>query len=204
MVVMLLLLVSCKDKSENLVSFDYDPEKVPTMVTDSVTTLISDSGITRYKLVADEWQVFSQAADPFWFFPKGLYLERFTPNLSIEATVEADSAWFFSDRDLWHLKKNVHVENMEGEVFDSEELFWDQKGERVYSDAYIIIKRGETEIKGYGFESNQAMTDYRIFRPHDGRLPFNDRPMEDSLQFMTDSTAAYHPEQKVEPSTNEP
>ena len=165
MVVMLYLFLSCKGENENLVSLNYDPEEVPTMVTDSVTTLISDSGVTRYKLIADEWQVFSKAEDPFWFFPQGIYLERFTPTFSVEATVKADTAWFFSDRDLWHLRKNVHVENMKGEVFDSEELFWDQKEGRVYSDSYIVIKRRETEIKGYGFESNQAMTDYRIFRP---------------------------------------
>ena len=59
----------------------------------------------------------------------------------------------------------------EGEIFDSEELFWDQKNEKS-TPSYIVIKRGVTEIKGYGFESNQAMTDYRIFRPHDGKLPF--------------------------------
>ena len=182
-VVMLLLFLSCKDKNENLVAFAYDPEVVPTMVTDTVTTLISDSGITRYKLVADVWKVFDKAKEPYWFFPEGIYLERFTPDFSIEATVTADTAWYYTNQDLWKLKDNVHVENIKGELFDSEELFWDQKNERVYSDKYIEIKRGVTEIKGYGFESNQAMTEYRIFRPHDGKLPFSEETPGDSLQY---------------------
>ena len=38
MVVMLLFFVSCREKDENLVPFSYNPEEVPTMVTDSVTT----------------------------------------------------------------------------------------------------------------------------------------------------------------------
>jgi len=182
-VVMLLLFLSCKDKNDNLVSFTYDPEAVPTMVTDTVTTLISDSGITRYKLVADVWKVFDKAKEPYWFFPEGIYLERFTPDFSIESTVIADTAWYYTNQDLWKLKDNVHVENIKGELFDSEELFWDQKNERVYSDKYIEIKRGVTEIKGYGFESNQAMTEYRIFRPHDGKLPFSEEVPDDSLQY---------------------
>ena len=132
MVVMSLFFVSCKDKDENLVPLRYDPEKVPTMITDSVTTLISDSGITRYKLIADEWQVFDKAGEPYWYFPRGIYLERFTPDFNIEATVIADTAWFYNKKELWKLKKNVHVENMKGELFDSEELFWDRKKERVY------------------------------------------------------------------------
>lgn len=181
-VVMLLIFISCKDRNENLVAFSYDPEVVPTMITNNVTTLISDSGITRYKLVADVWMVFDKAKEPYWFFPKGIYLERFTPDFKIEATVVADSAWYYSKKDLWKLKKDVHVENMKGEQFDSEELFWDQKNERVYSDKYIEIKQGVTEIKGYGFESNQSMTEYRIFRPHDGKLPFSDEVPSDSLQ----------------------
>jgi len=181
-VVMLLFFISCKDRNENLVAFDYDPEAVPTMITDTVTTLISDSGITRYRLVTDVWKVFDKAKEPYWYFPEGIYLERFTPDFNIEATIEADTAWYYSGKDLWRLKKNVHVENMKGERFDSEELFWDQKEERVYSDKYIEIKRDVTEIKGYGFESNQAMTEYRIFRPHDGKLPFSDEVPSDSLQ----------------------
>ena len=71
-------------------------------------------------------------------------------------------------------------------MFLSDELFWDQKEEKVYSDKYIEIKRGETELKGYGFESNQEMTEYRIFRPHDGRIPFKEEN-ESFESFESDS-----------------
>lgn len=169
-----MLLFSCKDKGDNLIEMTYDPDSVPTMITTSVSQLISDSGITRYKLEADLWLVFDKAKEPYSFFPDGLYLERFTPDFEIEATVKADTAWYYNAKDMWKLKQNVHVENMEGEQFDSEELFWDQKNERVFSETYIEIKSGATELKGYGFESNQTMTDYRIFRPHDGKLPFTE------------------------------
>ncbi len=175
-IVMVLFFFSCKDKNESLVALAYDPDEVPTMITNEVTTHISDSGITRYKLVADVWMVYDKAKDPFWYFPEGLYLERFTLDFEVEATVVADTAWYYTEQDLWKLKKEVHVENMQGEQFDSEELYWDQKNGRVYSDAYIEIQRGESQLKGYGFESNQQMTDYRIFRPRDAKLPFVEQP----------------------------
>lgn len=174
--------ISCKEKDENLVAFAYDPETVPTMITDSVTQLISDSGITRYRMIADVWKVFDKAKEPYSYFPEGIYFERFTPDFNIEATVRADTAWYYNKKDLWKLIKNVHVENMQGEVFESEELFWDGKNKRVYSDKYIEIKRGVTEIKGYGFESNVSMTEYRIFRPHDGKLPFAETQPADTLR----------------------
>lgn len=179
-VVTAFFFFSCKDNSENLVSFSYDPESVPTLITDSGTQLISDSGITRYKMIYDVWMVFDKAKDPYWYFPEGLYLERFTPDFEIEAIVKSDTAWYFTEKNLWKLKENVHVENMEGEQFDSDELYWDRKNGRVYSESYIEIQQKESQMKGYGFESNEQMTDYRIFKPRDARFPFVDQPVSEA------------------------
>ena len=181
---MFLFFTSCVKKNHEVVNFKFDPETMPSMVTDSTSTLISDSGVTRYKLTADIWQVFDKALEPFWFFPKGINLIRFNPDFSIEAIVEADTAWNYTSKKLWKLKGNVYVRNMDGDRFKSEELFWDQIKKRVYSDKYIEIKSGLTEIKGYGFESNQEMTDYKIFRPHDGKIPFNEESESDSVSAL--------------------
>ena len=176
-IVMLFLYAACTSGEKEFVDVSFDPELTPSMNTDSVITLISDSGITRYKLEADNWQVFDKAKDPYWYFPEGIYLERFDSLFQVEAKILADSAWNYTERRLWRLKGHVDIRNMEGEMFLSDELFWDQREERVYSDKYIEIKRGDTELKGYGFESNQEMTEYRIFRPHDGRIPFKEEPV---------------------------
>ncbi|MDD2476265.1 MAG: LPS export ABC transporter periplasmic protein LptC [Dysgonamonadaceae bacterium] len=177
-IVMLFFYAACGGKDTSMIDIKYDPETTPSMNTDSVTTLISDSGITRYKLVTENWQVFDKAEDPFWYFPKGIYIERFDSVFQVEAKILADTAWNFTDKRLWRLKGNVDIRNMEGEMFLSDELFWDQQSQKVYSDKFIEIKRGDTELKGYGFESNQEMTEYRIFRPHDGKIPFREENEE--------------------------
>ena len=183
---MLFLYGACSSNDKELVDINYDPETTPSMNTDSVITLISDSGITRYKLETENWQVFDKAKDPYWYFPKGIYLERFDSLFQVEATILADSAWNYTDKQLWRLKGNVDIRNMDGEMFLSDELFWDQKNDKVYSDKYIEIKQDETELKGYGFESNQEMTEYRIFRPHDGRIPF--REEDESIESLESDT----------------
>ncbi len=178
---MLLFVASCQKKTEELVDIIFNPDSVPTMTTDSVITLISDSGVTRYKLITKKWQVFDGAKEPYWFFPEGIYLERFDSLFNVEAVVFADTAWNYVNKQLWRLKGNVNAQNMKGEKFFSDELFWDQHQQRIYSDKYIEIQKGETELKGYGFESNQEMTEYRIFKPHDGRIPLK----EDSVSLDT-------------------
>ncbi len=185
---MLLFFSSCKDDNDNLVPIEYDPEVVPTLTTHNVSTLISDSGVTRYKIIADVWKVFDKAKEPYWYFPEGIYVERFTPDFNVEATIKADTAWYFNEKNLWRAKNNVFVENMQGDQFESDELFWDQKNGRVFSDNYIEIRRGNnTQIKGYGFESNQQFTDYKIFRAHDGKFPFVDRPIPSDTLLQTGS-----------------
>lgn len=187
--VVVMLLFSCKDKDENLVAITYDPDSVATIVSTDVSTLISDSGITRYKMVTDIWMIYDQAKEPYWYFPQGLYFEQFTPDFEVDMTVVADTAWNYTAKDLWKLKKNVHVENSKGEQFDSEELFLDRKNGKVFSDQYIIVKSGDTEMKGYGFESNMGMTAWRIIRPHDGKLPFSETAPSDSLQSAESGSA---------------
>ncbi|WP_418895423.1 LPS export ABC transporter periplasmic protein LptC [Limibacterium fermenti] len=193
-VMSMIWVTSCKKKDENLMAFEYDPEQVPSMTTDTVTTLISDSGVTRYKVIAAVWQVFDKAKEPYWFFPEGIYLEQFDSTFNIEATVKADTAWNYTSQNLWRLKGNVHVENIKGERFDSDELFWDQRKERVYSDKYIEITQGLRKVKAYGFESNQEMTEYRIFRPFDGIIP-----VQEDLE-PADSLAS---EELIQPETTQ-
>lgn len=164
MVVMLLLLaVACSKETKDIVDATYDPEKSHTMKATEVNTLISDSGIIRYRIEAAEWMVFGKAKEPYWYFPEGIYVEKFDTLLHSEASIKADTAYYFEKKGLWHLMGNVEVESLEGERFDTPELFWNQKEEKVYSDKYIRIQQEEQIITGIGFESNQNMTRYKIF-----------------------------------------
>ncbi len=164
---------ACKDEKTEVVSLDVVGDSVPTMTTHSVTTLISDSGQIRYRITTDNWLVYDEAQIPVWRFPDGLYLEKFDRDFAIEATVQCDSATYFSQRGLWRLDGNVNILNTVGEKFLSQQVFWDQRLNKVYSDSFIHIERADRTIEGYGFESNDRMTRYRITNPT-GIFPASD------------------------------
>ena len=63
---------------------------------------------------------------------------------------------------MWELKGNVQIHSQRGDKFQTDLLFWDEKKERVYSDKFIQIEQEDKIIKGYGFESNQDLTEYEI------------------------------------------
>jgi LPS export ABC transporter protein LptC len=181
-VVMLLLLsASCSKEKKEVVEVVFDPEKSYTMRTTEVTTLISDSGITRYRANAKEWLVFSKAAEPYWYFPEGLYLEKFDTLFQAEAIVKSDTAYYYEKKDLWKLIGNVNIKNPEGEYFETSELYWDGAAEKIYSDKFIRIEQKEQVITGIGFESNQSMTKYKIFNST-GIFPVNEAPKDTTIQ----------------------
>lgn len=165
MIVVMLLLcnTSCNKEKKEVVDVSFDPETTYTLRTTDVSTLISDSGITRYRLNAKEWLVFGKAKDPYWYFPKGIYVEKFDTLFQSEASIQADTAYNYEKKSLWKLVGNVKIESLEGTRFETSLLYWDQKEEKIYSDKYIRIEEEDKVITGIGFESNQDMSQYKIF-----------------------------------------
>jgi LPS export ABC transporter protein LptC len=146
--------------------------------------------VVRYKIVTDEWQVFDRLDPSRWAFEQGIYLEKFNNDLSVEAVIVADTAYYYDKQELWELRGNVHIENEQDEQFDTQLLFWNQKTKRVYSDLYIRIRQQKRIITGIGFTSNQDFTNYTI-RQTQGIFPVKEEAFEpsDTLSVATDSLA---------------
>ena len=147
--------------------------QMPVLCTDSVSTLISDSGITRYRIEAPEWLVYDKTEPPYQEFPKGIYLEQFDEDLSVQASLKADYAYYNETEQVWTLRGNVHSLNRKGEQFDTKELIWNQTEHRIWSDSAIHITRETCIIEGIGFESNEDMSKYTILHPT-GVFPIKD------------------------------
>ena len=160
--VMFVLFPACSGKNKNLAEAISENDTLPSMKTLGVTTLISDSGITRYKVVAEEWLIYDKKNPPYWAFEKGVYLEKFDSLLRIDASIKADTAYYHEKKKVWELKGNVQILSQRGDKFQTDLLFWDEKKEKVYSDKFIQIEQEDKIIKGYGFESNQQLTEYEI------------------------------------------
>ena len=161
--VMFLFLPACGNKEKPMAEAVDEKDSLPDMKTIGVTTLISDSGTIRYKIITEEWLIYSQRNPSFWAFEKGIYLEKFDSIFHVDASIKADTAYYYEPKKLWELRGNVHIQNQQGDKFDTELLFWDQDKEKIYSDKYIRIEQVDKILTGYGFESNQQLTAYQIF-----------------------------------------
>lgn len=161
----LLFVAGCHDEKKVDVASNLQPDRMPTMKTENVSTLISDSGRIQYKIVSPLWTVYDEADTPYWSFPKGLYLQKYDRAFKVIATVAADSAKYFKDMKLWRLEGNVEMHKEPKDLFLSERLFWDQRYGRIYSDTFIHIENENHVLEGYEFVSNERLTSYTVKKP---------------------------------------
>lgn len=132
------------------------------MTSYGVNTLISDSGMMKYRIVAESWEV-NQVKDPSrWIFENGLFLEQFDEKFHVEAYVQCDTAYYFDQKRLWELRGHVRVRTVDGLRFSSEELYWDQVARELYSNKFSRVVTPEREMQGTYFLSDERMTHYTI------------------------------------------
>ena len=185
-VMLLLFMASCGKENKEVVEVTFDPENTYTLRTTDVSSLISDSGITRYRINTEEWLVFDRKNPPYWAFEKGVYLEKFDSVFNVEASVKADTAYYYEKQKLWKLMSNVDIQNLKGERFETDLLYWDQNKHTIYSDQFIRIEQPDRIITGHGFDSNEQMTIYTIRKP-EGIFYVDDDATAPADSLQTDS-----------------
>lgn len=187
-VMLLLFMASCSSEKKEVVVVEFAPETTYTMRSTDVASLISDSGITRYRMNAKEWLIFGKAQEPFSYFPQGVYVEKYDSLFNVEASVKADTAYYWDKKGLYKLIGNVEILSLEGKRLETSILFIDQNEDRIHTDCYFELEEGEKIITGIGFESNQAMTKYKIFNSQ-GTFPVKDAAPDSSrVNTAADST----------------
>ena len=197
-VVMLLFISACSGNKKQLGDAVINRDSLPALETHDVITLISDSGVIRYRITTPLWLVYDKLNPSHWSFEEGVYLENFDENNDVQAEIKSDTAYYYDKQKLWELRGHVEIKNQQGERFNTELLFWNQDTQKVYSDQFIRIEQIDRIITGHGFDSNQQFTVYTIHRP-EGIFYVDEDKMAaapaDSLQ--TDTVASVNADRSV-------
>ena len=157
-----LLFFSCEEAQEHTAPAIYDRDSVSMMVSYGVNSLISDSGVIKYKIVTERWDVNVIKQPSRWTFEKGVFFEQFDQNFHVEAYVQADTAWYYDQMKLWHLRGRVRIRNANGLIYQSEELYWDGLKHELYSNVFSKVTTPERTLQGTYFRSDEQMRHYTV------------------------------------------
>ena len=157
-----LFCISCQEQQEHTAPAINPRDSVAMMISYGVNTLISDSGVIKYRIVTERWEVNQNRKPSRWIFDKGLFLEQFDQRFHVESYIQCDTAYYYDESRLWELRGRVHILTNDGLRFSSEQLYWDELRHELYSHVYSKLVTPEREIEGSYFRSDETMTEYEI------------------------------------------
>lgn len=158
-----ILLFSCKSEQE--VKED-DVQNMLTQQSENLTLIYSQNGNLSYRFETPLLERYQLAHEPYMEFRKGVKVETYNDSTHrVDATLTANYAIFLENQQLWEAKGNVIATNATGQKLETEQLFWNQKSGRIYSNVDSKVTQGEDVIIGEGFESDEQFTDYTFRRP---------------------------------------
>lgn len=164
-----IVTISCNPNKKNMPLISIDIQAIPVVNTEDYTSLISDSG-NVYRINAKVCQIYSNDADPYSYFPKGIHVEQLDSLFQAAGDIVADTAYYFDRKELWRVVGNVVVKNLEGDIFETSELFWNVKVPQNVMNAFYtdkpvkILKPDNSVVYGdAGFTADQSLRVTRLF-----------------------------------------
>jgi hypothetical protein len=157
-----MFLVSCKEQKEHTALGISPRDSVAMMISYGVNTLISDSGVIKYRIVAERWEVNTNRNPSRWIFDKGVFLEQFDEKFHVQSYIQADTAYYFDQQRLWELRGRVSILTKDGIRFHSEQLYWDENKHELYSHVFSHLETPERTLQGSYFVSDEKMTRYFV------------------------------------------
>jgi LPS export ABC transporter protein LptC len=157
-----LFFASCEEQKEHTAPAILPRDSASVMTSYGVNTLISDSGVIKYRIVTERWDINEVKNPPRWTFDKGVFLEAFDQKFHIYSYIQCDSAIYYNQQKLWVMRGRVRILTKDNIRFSSEELYWDENAHEIYSYKYSRLITPDRRLEGSYFRSDEQMTKYYV------------------------------------------
>jgi LPS export ABC transporter protein LptC len=154
-------LSSCGD--DGLTHKVFEPYDGPMSIIENIELVFSDSAKTKVKLLAKKQLELSNGDRDF---PEGIYIEFYNDQEVLETTLQANTGHFNSEENIYTGNGDVKIKNLiEVKSLFTEELLWNPKTEKIYTEKNVIIIQDGEKITGTGLTASQDFEDYEIKNP---------------------------------------
>ncbi|MBP7261992.1 MAG: LPS export ABC transporter periplasmic protein LptC [Bacteroidia bacterium] len=157
-----LVHAGCKNDIEK-VKLLSEPTKFPVEKGVNVEMLYTDSGIIKAKMFAPLIERY-QDEKPYTEMTKGITCYFYNKDQVVENFLKAKYAIRYEHEKKMIARDSVVLVNTKGERLNTEEIIWDEQRKKIHSDKYVTIHTADEILYGYGFESNEDFSKYKIFK----------------------------------------
>ena len=133
----------------------------PMSIAENINTKYTDSGRLTSILVSPKMYNFTNDKFPYYEFPNGINLTLFDNNQD-KNTVIANRAVVYSQTDLIDLRGNVVLTTATNDTLFTDQLFYDQEKEWLFTNFPVKFRTKDYLTKGNGFDSNKNFTNAQV------------------------------------------
>jgi LPS export ABC transporter protein LptC len=157
-----IVVCSCESNIKEVQKATF-AEFTPSGEADSINIKYTDSGRIKSILISDKMLDYANVEFPFTEFPKGIKVTLYDEK-GKQTFVTAKYAVTFKTTDLIDLQGSVKISNETGQLFETEQLYFDQKNEWFYTEKRYKF----TDLKGVSFgEGVDFSKDFKIINSQD-------------------------------------
>ncbi|MHB9147517.1 MAG: LPS export ABC transporter periplasmic protein LptC [Candidatus Amoebophilus sp.] len=140
-------------------------QELPLIESTNMEVLYSEEGIVVAKMCAESRLQYENGNS---IYPAGMYVECYDKQKKLIATLRANTAYQYVDKEMWELKGDVEVKGYhEGDEqqLNTEELYWNLKTNKIYTDKFVRLETGNELLTGYGIDAMQDLSYYSMSSP---------------------------------------
>ena len=164
----LLNLAACKEQPTELRQV-FTLDDIAVEVGRDVEILYSDSAVVRVKVSGPLLYNFSDPQNPRQEFPESVKIDFLEPDLSVRSVLTAKRAIRYQEKGQIIARDSVVMLSIKQEKLETEELIWDEKTAKVYTDKFVKVSQPGEVVYGFGLEAAQDFSYWKIKVPK-GRI----------------------------------
>lgn len=158
-----LIFFSCSNDPaivKEFISFD----DLPVEKMKDAEIIHTEFGIMKVKVIANNIERY-QNQQPHLILSNGLKVIFYNDTV-MKSNLEAQYAEINEKEKIMKASNNVVLTSSDGKRLATEELIWDEKENKIYTNKKIVITTKKEIIEGEGFVSNPDFTEYSISKVH--------------------------------------
>ena len=157
-----LFFSGCENKTQPSVLSTVDSRTLPQQESWNSTIVVSDSGHITAIILAGYIRVFE--SDRKTQMSQGVRVRFFNPQGVQTSILTSEEGSVDESTNNLEARKNVVVVSSDSSRMTTEQLFWNNQRQLIYTPEYVQITSKKDRLQGHGFESDQGLKNYRIFR----------------------------------------
>ena len=159
-----IVLVACTNDPKLVQDFVSDKEHAIEQIK-GAELLHTENGKIKVRIVANKIERF-QDQQPGLIFSEHMEVYFYNDSSDLQSTLMANDASIDEDKKIMLAQNNVVLTSSDDKKLETEELVWDEKQDKIYTDKKVKITTGKEVVYGEGFISNPDFSQYSITKIH--------------------------------------